>query len=83
VDDSTMVEGNSDNVSDRQSERQAVKAPIGALKARWPRHSVPPTLWEDLEMLEERLRELENVGLGACRGFDARRDKRTKGSGVP
>ncbi|MBN1964682.1 MAG: histidine kinase [Anaerolineae bacterium] len=35
-----------------------MKAQIAALRARWPRHSVPPALWQELEALEQRLEEL-------------------------
>ena len=32
---------------------------IADLKARWPAHSVPPSMWQKLEALEE---ELEKAG---------------------
>jgi hypothetical protein len=28
---------------------------IADLKARWPAHSVPPSMWQTLEELEDRL----------------------------
>jgi len=28
---------------------------IADLKARWPAHSVPPSMWQELEALEEKL----------------------------
>jgi hypothetical protein len=31
---------------------------LADLKARWPAHSVPPSMWQELEKLEE---ELEKV----------------------
>ena len=37
-----------DNVS-------AIEEQIRELKARWPAHSVPPSLWQELERLEEEL----------------------------
>ena len=30
---------------------------LADLKARWPAHSVPPSMWHELEDLEEELRE--------------------------
>jgi hypothetical protein len=30
---------------------------IADLKARWPAHSVPPSMWKQLELLEEELAE--------------------------
>jgi hypothetical protein len=30
---------------------------IADLKARWPAHSVPPPMWQQLEELEEELEE--------------------------
>lgn len=34
---------------------------LADLKARWPAHSVPPSMWQELEELEE---ELEKVRKG-------------------
>jgi len=34
-----------------------IEEKIADLKARWPAHSVPPSLWIELEALEEELRE--------------------------
>ena len=36
---------------------------IADLKARWPAHSVPPSMWQELEQLEDELekaKETEN-----------------------
>jgi hypothetical protein len=30
---------------------------IADLKARWPAHSVPPKMWQQLEELEEKLEQ--------------------------
>ena len=38
---------------------------IADLKARWPAHSVPPSMWQQLEQLEDELekaREAEKRG---------------------
>ena len=32
-----------------------IEAEIADLKARWPAHSVPPRMWQQLEELEEEL----------------------------
>jgi hypothetical protein len=37
---------------------QEIEEKIADLKARWPAHSVPPSMWQELEELEE---ELERV----------------------
>jgi len=34
-----------------------IEQKIAELKARWPAHSVPPFMWEELEELEEELEE--------------------------
>jgi len=34
---------------------------IADLKARWPAHSVPPSMWQQLEELEEQLEEAERA----------------------
>ncbi|MGA2108927.1 MAG: hypothetical protein ABSH25_14930, partial [Syntrophorhabdales bacterium] len=33
-----------------------IEEKIADLKARWPAHSVPPSLWMELEALEEELK---------------------------
>ncbi|MFC2068921.1 hypothetical protein ACFLTP_07960 [Chloroflexota bacterium] len=32
-----------------------IEEEISELKARWPAHSVPPKMWQQLEELEEKL----------------------------
>lgn len=32
-----------------------IEEKIAGLKARWPAHSVPPRMWQELEELEDRL----------------------------
>jgi hypothetical protein len=42
-----------------------IKAKIADLEGRWPSHSVPPSMWRELEELEEELekaREDESRG---------------------
>jgi len=34
-----------------------IEAKIADLKARWPAHSVPPSMWQQLEELEAQLEE--------------------------
>jgi hypothetical protein len=34
---------------------------IADLKARWPAHSVPPSMWQKLEELENELREVKEA----------------------
>ena len=34
---------------------EEIEAAIADLKARWPAHSVPPHMWQELEDLEEKL----------------------------
>ena len=35
---------------------------LADLKARWPAHSVPPSMWKQLELLEEELAEAKRDG---------------------
>jgi hypothetical protein len=34
---------------------------IADLKARWPAHSVPPSMWQQLEELEDELEEAKKA----------------------
>jgi hypothetical protein len=34
---------------------------IADLKARWPAHSVPPSMWQELEALEEELEKAKKA----------------------
>ena len=34
-----------------------IEEKITDLKGRWPAHSVPPSLWQELETLEEELEQ--------------------------
>jgi L-lactate utilization protein LutB len=46
-----------DEVRERELEQM-----IAELKGRWPKHSVPPLLWEELEELERLLEEARAAG---------------------
>ena len=34
---------------------------IADLKARWPAHSVPPSMWQQLEELEDELEKMKKA----------------------
>jgi hypothetical protein len=38
-----------------------IEAKIADLKARWPAHSVPPSMWQELEALEEELEKAKKT----------------------
>jgi hypothetical protein len=38
-----------------------IEAAIADLKARWPAHSVPPHMWQELEDLEEKLEQAKKA----------------------
>lgn len=40
-----------------QDQVQVIEEKIAELKRRWPSHSVPTRMWEELEELEEQLEE--------------------------
>ena len=44
---------------DINERKKELEAKITDLKGRWPAHSVPPTMWQALEELEEELAEIE------------------------
>jgi hypothetical protein len=39
-----------------------IEQKIADLKARWPAHSVPPLMWQELEELEDQLKAAEAAG---------------------
>ena len=41
-----------------------IKEEIAELKARWPAHSVPPSMWLKLEELEEELEQAKKESGG-------------------
>ena len=38
---------------------KALEAKLTDLKGRWPAHSVPPSMWQELEKLEEELEKVK------------------------
>ena len=38
---------------------QEIERKIAELRARWPSHSVPPAMWQELEELEEELQKAQ------------------------
>ena len=38
-----------------------IEEKIADLKARWPAHSVPPSMWHQLEELEDELDEVKRA----------------------
>jgi hypothetical protein len=38
-----------------------IEEKIADLKARWPAHSVPPSMWQELESLEEELEKAKKA----------------------
>ena len=43
---------------------EEIEREIAELKARWPAHSVKPSMWQRLEELEEALEEAMSEGEG-------------------
>lgn len=41
--------------TDKESKIKDIEDRIAELKARWPAHSVPPRMWQELEDLEAEL----------------------------
>jgi hypothetical protein len=44
--------------ADKDRERE-IEAELADLKGRWPAHSVPPSMWQELERLEEELEQIK------------------------
>jgi hypothetical protein len=42
-------------------EVREIEDKIADLKARWPAHSVPPSMWQQLEELEDELEEAKKA----------------------
>ena len=47
-----------------------IEEKIADLKARWPAHSVPPRMWQELEELEEELRKAREAEGGHMEEID-------------
>ena len=45
-----------------EDEVREIEEKIADLKARWPTHSVPPSMWQQLEELEEQLEKAKEEG---------------------
>jgi hypothetical protein len=45
---------------DKEKVRE-IEEKIADLKARWPPHSVPPSMWQQLEELEDELEEAQKA----------------------
>ena len=43
-----------------QDKIKEIEDKIADLKSRWPAHSVPPSMWQELEELEEELEEAKS-----------------------
>jgi hypothetical protein len=41
-----------------------IEEKIADLKARWPAHSVPPSMWQQLEELEDELEKAKEAEKG-------------------
>jgi len=41
-----------------------IEEKIAELKARWPAHSVPISMWQELEELEDALEKARKAGAG-------------------
>jgi len=41
---------------------KGIEEKIAELKARWPAHSVPPSMWQQLEDLEDELEKAKKSG---------------------
>jgi hypothetical protein len=48
-----------------------IEEKIAELKRRWPAHSVPPHMWQELEELESELKEAERTGIEETYGREA------------
>ena len=53
-----MAEMNKEKIREIEEE-------IADLKARWPAHSVPPSMWQRLEELEDELEQAQKAESGS------------------
>ena len=49
----------SDAKEARDAQIRSIKQRLADLQGRWPKHSVPPAMLQELEELEDQLAELE------------------------
>ncbi len=49
-------------VVEKKDRVREIEERIAELKRRWPAHSVPPRMWQELEELEDELEEAERTG---------------------
>lgn len=54
---STLARREGSKVAEAGTLIKEIEEQIADLKARWPAHSVPPSMWRELEELEEKLEE--------------------------
>ena len=45
----------------RKNKVREIEDKIADLKARWPAHSVPPSMWQQLEELEDELEKAKSA----------------------
>ena len=58
----SSTEGAEGAEADRSAQIRAIKQRLADLEGRWPKHSVPPAMLQELEDLEDQLTELEGGG---------------------
>jgi hypothetical protein len=58
-------------VVEKKDRVREIEERIAELKGRWPAHSVPPQLWQELEELEDELEEAQST---AAEESNARED---------
>jgi len=51
------MEGTAKGHNVNKDKANEIERKIAELKARWPAHSVPPVMWQELEELEDELRD--------------------------
>lgn len=58
----------------RNSQVAELEQKIADLKARWPAHSVPPSMWQQLEELEGALEEAKANSKGDMPVYDSTKE---------
>lgn len=54
------------NETVKNAKAREVEEKIADLKGRWPAHSVPPSMWQQLEELESEMEELKSSTKSRC-----------------